>query len=194
MKNYSQLYRNLCLNLLTIRKVKNLDQVDFAKKCGLSRYQYSRIEGANVNPPLESIFKICDAFDVQIGDLFKDPFSDSLRIEKREPIFIRQNKEAGVQEEKYISSINKNLIVRKFTLQAKQVRRLRLQAKIQFEIFVVSGEVLVNAGKPFKTLQQGEHLSVNFDPQLSFEKDDRENIKIASLHGAEILLIQTVLQ
>lgn len=156
MKNYSRHYRNLCLNLLTLRKIKNLDQSDFARKCGLSRYQYTRIEGSHVNPPMESIFKICDAFDLQVGDLFKDPFNDSLKMEKREPVFIRQNQPTGVQEERYTSSINKNVVVRKFTL-------------------------------------QGEHLSINFDPQLSFEKDDRENIKIGSLHGAEILLIQTIL-
>lgn len=193
MKHYSYLFRNLGLNLLILRKTKNLNQTDIAKQCKLSRYQYLRIEGGHGSPTLESILKICDTFELQIGDLFKNPFNESLKIEKREPVRINTSSARTVREEKMISSLNKNLVFRKIFFESKQLRRIRLTGKANLEVYVVHGEVTVNTGSEVRRLKQGENLAVHFNPQLTLEKVSREDLKIASLHGAEVLLIQTVL-
>lgn len=193
MKHYSPLFRNLGLNLLILRKTKNLNQTDIAKQCKLSRYQYLRIEGGHGSPTLESVLKICDSFTLQIGDLFKNPFDDSLRTEKREAVRVQSSSLKKVHEEKLTSSLNKNLIFRRIFFDSKQLRRIRLTDKTSLEVYVVQGEVSVNTGADIKRLKQGENLAIHFNPQLSLEKMNREDLKIISLHGAEILLIQTVL-
>jgi putative transcriptional regulator len=57
-----------------IRKLRffadEMTQKDLALKAGVSRQTIIAIEGGNYNPSLELAFKIADAFDVPITEVF----------------------------------------------------------------------------------------------------------------------------
>lgn len=185
-------YRKLAMNLLIFRKSTRLDQIAFATKCGLSRFQYLRAEGGHGNMTLQTLLKICQTFDIEIGDLFKDPFNQALKIEQREKIKI-QGKSSQIIEEKYLSQINKNTSIKKLIFGMKQIRFMRLQSRVKFEILILKGELIVVFSSETTTLKEGQHLALDFNPQLSFDKKPKEHFKLASIFGAEILLIQTAI-
>jgi len=190
-KNLGESYRKVALNLLTFRKTTRLDQVAFAKKCGVSRRQYQNAEGAHHNMTLETLLKICIAFDVEIGDLFKDPFSRALKIEQREKVNVHGSA-SKFREEKFISSLNKNTTFKKWIFGAEQVRSIRLQKQTKFEILVLKGEVTFVFSSETNILKEGQQISLDFNPQWSFDEKATEQFKLGSRFGAEVLLIQTV--
>jgi len=79
-------YRNIAMNLLHVRRMSRLDQAEFARKCGLSRFQYLRVEGARENMTLKALLKVCETFNLDLADLLKDPFNETLRMERREKV------------------------------------------------------------------------------------------------------------
>ncbi|MFT5646682.1 MAG: transcriptional regulator with XRE-family HTH domain [Aureispira sp.] len=52
------------------RKSKDLSQEGLAEKIGMSRSQYSRIEGNKVKPTLTTLEKIAEALEVGMAELF----------------------------------------------------------------------------------------------------------------------------
>jgi len=187
----NECYRKIGLNLLTLRKTTRLNQRAFAKKCGISRSHIQRAEGAYQNMTLETLLKICFAFDVEIGDLFKDPFSRALKIERREKVNVHGSA-SKFREEKFISSLNKNTTFKKWIFGAEQVRSIRLQKQTKFEILVLKGEVTFVFSSETNILKEGQQISLDFNPQWSFDEKATEQFKLGSQFGAEVLLIQTV--
>lgn len=62
---------HLAENLKRIRKEKNLSQEDLAFNSGLALSQIGRIERAQVNPTISTIFTICRTLDIEVAELFK---------------------------------------------------------------------------------------------------------------------------
>ncbi len=54
-----------------LRKSRHLSQVDLAEKCGLHRNYIGMIERGERNPSLINIYKISQAFDIELSELLK---------------------------------------------------------------------------------------------------------------------------
>ena len=62
---------NLTNNVRTLRFFANeMTQQDLAEKAGVSRQTIMAIEAGNYSPSLELAFRIADAFNVSITDVF----------------------------------------------------------------------------------------------------------------------------
>lgn len=61
-----------------VRVQKNLQQVDLVKATGLSKGSISLIESGKSSPSMNSAFKIAQALDVTVDELFK--------VEEREEV------------------------------------------------------------------------------------------------------------
>lgn len=150
-------YKKISMNLLILRKSKGLDQAKIAEKCGLTRFQYLRAEGGRPSMTLQTLLKICSAFEVEVGDLFKDPFDNALRVEQREKVKLQSS--GAIQEEKYISYLNKNTSIRKIKFGEKQIRSIKLDTKVKFEFLVLAGELHLIFDHETKLLKSGQHLA-----------------------------------
>lgn len=125
-----------------------------------------------------------------MGDLFKDPFNRTLRIERRNKIQVRSSASYPF-EEKYLTSLNKNITIRKWTLGKHQIRKIKLQHSSKWEIFVIKGNLSLVFSFDSFTLKQDQCLSLEFNPQWSPEMAPCETFKVASLDGeTQVLVIQ----
>ena len=55
-----------------IRMEKNMTQNDLALECQFEKASMSRIESGQSNPTVRTLYKISNALNVEIGELFKD--------------------------------------------------------------------------------------------------------------------------
>lgn len=64
--------KKLGLNIAKYRKLKGLTQLEFSNIVGVSRTHLSNIEVSNgVMPSLELLFRVADALNVEVSELFK---------------------------------------------------------------------------------------------------------------------------
>lgn len=70
IKQHSEKYRQLGLNVAYYRKLRGLSQMQLAEMVDISRTHMSRIEIADCAVSLDVIFAICDALDVSPNKLF----------------------------------------------------------------------------------------------------------------------------
>ena len=187
-----KIYQNIAFNLLNMRKSKNLDQKKFAELCGLSRPTYLRAERGHQILTLRTLVKISLNLRIHIIDLFKEPFDEVVRADSRQKTQVATKDGNGIAEEKYLSRINPLTQIKRIHFKPKQRRKMKLVARGTLEIIVVRGKVIVSCTPEFKTLKSGEQFSLSYNPQLSHYKRDSECISLRSEHGAEILLIQTL--
>lgn len=59
-------------NVKRRRRALRLTQDEVAQKCGMSLRAYGQIERGSSNPKLSTLDKICEAFKIDVADLFKD--------------------------------------------------------------------------------------------------------------------------
>jgi transcriptional regulator with XRE-family HTH domain len=55
-----------------IRLAKNMTQNDLAIECDFEKASLSRIEAGKTNITIRTLYKICSALEIHIGDLFAD--------------------------------------------------------------------------------------------------------------------------
>ena len=65
----------LAANVVRLRKERGLSQVDLAAHAHVQQKLISKIELAEANPTLESLYRIAQALDVELADLFAAPKS-----------------------------------------------------------------------------------------------------------------------
>jgi transcriptional regulator with XRE-family HTH domain len=63
---------NLGERIRTIRLSKDISAEHLGKMVGVSQSSISRIEGNVISPSLETLYKICDALEIEIADLFSN--------------------------------------------------------------------------------------------------------------------------
>ena len=61
---------NLGIHIRQLREKKGLSQQDLADDCGIPRNQIGRIERGEINTTIISLYKICNALEINIKDLF----------------------------------------------------------------------------------------------------------------------------
>jgi DNA-binding XRE family transcriptional regulator len=59
-------------HLIQLRKVKDLNSSDMARKCLMNRANYARLEKGNKNPSLITLIKISEALGFTMEELFRD--------------------------------------------------------------------------------------------------------------------------
>jgi transcriptional regulator with XRE-family HTH domain len=62
----------LAANVVRLRRERGLSQVDLAAHAHVQQKLISSIELARANPTLESLYRIAQALDVRVPDLFND--------------------------------------------------------------------------------------------------------------------------
>ena len=70
--NNSNILLNFGLRVQKLRKSKNLSQEQFANICELHRTYIGMIERGEKNITLKNIYKLANALNISIADLFKD--------------------------------------------------------------------------------------------------------------------------
>jgi transcriptional regulator with XRE-family HTH domain len=55
-----------------IRTKKNISQNELALMCEIEKSNMSRLESGQGNPTILTLFKICDALEISIEELFKE--------------------------------------------------------------------------------------------------------------------------
>lgn len=71
---------NITNNVRTLRFFANeMTQQDLAEKAGVSRQTIMAIEAGNYSPSLELAFRIADAFDVTITEVFNYEVKEDLK-------------------------------------------------------------------------------------------------------------------
>lgn len=68
--NFNILKKRLGLRLKELRLERGLRQEDL-EKWGFSYRHYGRLERGNVNPTLETLFKLCEVFEITLLEMFK---------------------------------------------------------------------------------------------------------------------------
>jgi transcriptional regulator with XRE-family HTH domain len=68
----SDLQAKLGERIKVIRLEKNMTQNELAIECDFEKASMSRIESGQSNPTIRTIYKICNALDIHITELFKD--------------------------------------------------------------------------------------------------------------------------
>jgi transcriptional regulator with XRE-family HTH domain len=62
----------LAANVVRLRKERGLSQVDLAAHAHVQQKLISSIELARANPTIESLYRIAQALEVRVHDLFSD--------------------------------------------------------------------------------------------------------------------------
>ena len=73
LKILSNECRWLAFNLYDIRRQFGLNQEDFAKKCGVPRITYTKIETGFCNPTLELLLKLSRKTGLSVSELISEP-------------------------------------------------------------------------------------------------------------------------
>jgi transcriptional regulator with XRE-family HTH domain len=66
------LKNKLGLRIKALRLERNMTQNALAIECDFEKASMSRIESGQANPTISTLFKISNALDVKISELFKD--------------------------------------------------------------------------------------------------------------------------
>ena len=69
MLDREELYRKLATGIREHRETENLTQEDLADRAGVTRAQLANIEKLRQRPPLEVIYKLAGALNVDLVDL-----------------------------------------------------------------------------------------------------------------------------
>lgn len=70
-KDYVDQYVQLGLNIGYYRRLKRMSQLLLAEKVKISRTHMSRIENCDCLPSLDVVFRIAEALDIEVWQLFK---------------------------------------------------------------------------------------------------------------------------
>jgi len=70
--NENQLLIDLGFKIKKLRLKKNMTQNELSIECNFEKASMSRIESGQTNPTVKTLYKICNALDIHISDLFKD--------------------------------------------------------------------------------------------------------------------------
>ena len=68
----NKLIKALGVRIRQLRMKKGLTQNELADACSFQKASMSKIESGQSNPTVKTLFKICQALDVPIRDLFKN--------------------------------------------------------------------------------------------------------------------------
>lgn len=68
-----ELYRKLATGIRKHRETENLTQENLADRAGVTRAQLANIEKLRQRPPLEVIYKLAGALNVDVADLLPRP-------------------------------------------------------------------------------------------------------------------------
>jgi len=66
------LLKQLGKKIRAARTAKEMTQEVLAANCNFEKARLSRIENGLANPTVRSLFKICEALDINMADLFCD--------------------------------------------------------------------------------------------------------------------------
>ena len=69
---FDRFYQNLAKRIKDLRRINKLTQEQLAESTGLSTDYIGKIETCINKPGIKSILKIIKAFNVNMGDFFKD--------------------------------------------------------------------------------------------------------------------------
>lgn len=72
LKEKIKLQKHFGIELVKIRKSKNISAAELARLCFMERSSIARLERGGANPSLFIIKKLCNALDVSISDLTKE--------------------------------------------------------------------------------------------------------------------------
>lgn len=72
LKEKIKLQKHFGIELVKIRKSKNISAAELARLCFMERSSIARLEKGGANPSLFIIKKLCKALDVSISDLTKE--------------------------------------------------------------------------------------------------------------------------
>lgn len=70
--NESDLQIKIGERIKTLRMKRNMTQNDLAIACDFEKASMSRIESGQSNPTIRTLYRICNALDVHIGELFEE--------------------------------------------------------------------------------------------------------------------------
>ncbi len=68
--------KNIGRNIRTIRKAKQIAQIELCVDVGIDRSYLSAIENGRRNPSIAVLYAIADAMEVDIVDILKEPQPD----------------------------------------------------------------------------------------------------------------------
>ncbi|WP_342357393.1 helix-turn-helix transcriptional regulator [Clostridium senegalense] len=98
---------NIGSRIKELRTINNITSSELSSKVGLSQPQLSRIEN-NVNTAtFDTVFKICEIFDISLTDFFNDSSTDLIPAHFKE--FIEQNKNLTPEQLEALSVFIKTL-------------------------------------------------------------------------------------
>lgn len=58
------------LKIKSLRQKRNFTQLDLAAKCGIEQTNLARIELGKTSPTIKTLFKLADALEIDIKELF----------------------------------------------------------------------------------------------------------------------------
>ena len=64
-----ELFRKIGLNIRNLREEKNLSILEFSDAIGIEYNNLIRIEKGRTNPTLWTLYKICEALNIQLKDI-----------------------------------------------------------------------------------------------------------------------------
>ncbi|WP_223760815.1 helix-turn-helix transcriptional regulator [Myxococcus sp. RHSTA-1-4] len=76
---YRELQRRLAAAVRRLREQKGWTQEEAAHRCGMTVRVFQRMEGEEVNVTFTSLARLCEGFEVDVGELLKPS-----RAEKRQ--------------------------------------------------------------------------------------------------------------
>lgn len=83
-KSYEALRRRLAAGVLRLRTAREWTQAEAAHRCGMTTWQYQRVETALTSATLTTIARLVDGFEVPLEELF-DVATASSRTAHRRP-------------------------------------------------------------------------------------------------------------
>lgn len=89
--DFKILKKRLGLRLKELRLERGLRQEDL-EKWGFSYRHYGRLERGNVNPTLETLFKLCEVFEITLLEMFKFLDTGQVVTEDQEAVLTMINK------------------------------------------------------------------------------------------------------
>ncbi len=165
--------QNLAQNILTLRKKRNLSQVQLAKLTGIPRSTITYLESGQSNPSLNILMQICQALEVGIEELLH-PGDQRTYTVKKEQLKIIEKAQGLIQITKVLPENLPGMEIDKICLKpASRFKGTPHISNTREYLYCIKGQITVYVDKKAHSLNKGDVLCFQGDLPHAYENEHK---------------------
>jgi transcriptional regulator with XRE-family HTH domain len=180
--------KNLSINLVALRKTKNMSQQSLARVIGMSRATLALLESGSANPTLEILVKLGQGLKISVDELISSPRSDFKLVRSKDVPKDRRSRN-GVELRKLLPEKIPASEIDELTLSPEAILTGSPHIEGTREFFTcLRGTMMIAVLGETHILEKGDVLAFPGDKPHSYK-----NVGKGQAHGISVVLFTSSL-